>query len=916
MARPEIEAPAGEMASAYDVTGEPALYARWEEAGAFAPAAPRRAGSADDPNRFSLAMPPPNVTGVLHSGHAMDNQIPDILVRFHRMRGDGVEWVPGMDHAGIATHARVEAQLQAEGTSRHTIGREAFLERAWAFALGNRDRIRGQLRLLGVSADWRREAFTVDEARVRAVREAFVRLYEEGLIYRARAIIQWCPSCLTALSDIEVEHNDEAGHLWQFAYPLAPEDRRPDRPEAVVVATTRPETVFGDVAVAVHPDDPRYRSVVGATLIHPLTGRRMPVVADEAVLPDFGTGAVKITPDHDAVDFEIAARHGLHGVRVLADDARLLPVAGQGFAGLTREAARPKVVEAMQALGRLVAVTDHALTIGYCTRSHTVVEPLASPQWFVRMRPLAEPVLAALASGDLRLHPDHFAKVLGQWIDNLHDWCISRQLWWGHQIPAWYSRCGATIVARTAPERCPTCGESDLEEDPDVLDTWFSSGLWPFSVFGWPAREADMDAWYPTTMCCTGYDILFFWVFRMATLGYHFTGRMPFRDVLLHGLLRDDLGRKVSKSLGNGPDVAEVIRQHGSDALRYAMVFGVTLGNDIRYREERTLAGRNLANKVWNAARFARPYLIQAAQAGLGARDGVVARASDDLRDRWVLSRLERARREIDGGLVGLEIGESLRVAESVFWDTVCDWYLEMAKPRLRGEEGEVSREACLATLDAVIERVLRLMHPFAPFVTEAAWQALPGREGLLMTAAWPEHPEAIDEAAETAIEPVLEAVRRVRNLRRTFKIAAGARLHAQVAVDGGPAALERWQALSGLLASLAHTEPVAVRAGAGAAPGWLAEVVPGATVLVALGEAVDLAAEVARLGKEADGLDAERTRLEGRLANPGFLAKAPPHVVEADRVRVAELAGLVERARARRDEVAALAAAGGEAKG
>jgi valyl-tRNA synthetase len=906
-ARPD----AGDMAATYDVGREPEIYALWEAAGAFAPAAARRAGDDADPARFSLVMPPPNVTGVLHSGHAMDNQIPDVIVRFRRMRGDSVEWVPGTDHAGIATHARVEAALRQEGTSRHAIGRERFLERAWAFALEHRDTIRAQLRLLGVSADWRVEAFTLDETRARAVREAFVRLYEQGLVYRERAIIQWCPSCGTALSDVEVEHEERPGHLWHFAYPLADAARRAGGPECIVVATTRPETVFGDVAVAVHPDDPRYRDVVGAELVHPLTGRRMPVVADEAVVADFGTGAVKVTPDHDPTDFEIARRHNLAGVRALDEDGRLTAAAGAEFAGLGREEARERVIEAMRDRGLLVRVEDHVSSVGHCTRCHTVVEPLASPQWFVRMRPLAEPILAALDDGRLRLYPAHFEKVLRGWIANLRDWCVSRQLWWGHPIPAWHSACGAVIVAREQPERCPTCGETALAPDSDVLDTWFSSGLWPLSVFGWPERTAAFERWYPTSMLSTGYDILFFWMFRMAVFGYHFTGRMPFRDVLLHGLMRDEQGRKISKSLNNGVDVAEVIRAYGSDALRYAVIHGVTPGNDIRYRDERTLAGRNLANKIWNAARFARPYLAEAHALGLGADDARVAQPSDDPRDRWILSRLEAARADVDRYLLALEVGEALRAAQDVFWDSLCDWYLEMAKPRLRGDEGEASRRACLATLDAAMERALRLLHPFAPFVTEAAWQALPGRGGLLMTQGWPEFAAARDEAAEAMLEPVLDAIRRLRNLRRQFRLAPTARLDVEVVVED-ETTLAAWRTLAPVLHRLGGAEPLAVAGPTSTGAGRVTEVVAGASLRVALGASVDLAAEAERLGREAQALEAERARLTARLGNPGFLAKAPATVVAADRAREAELGAQIERARRHRHELLAALGEGG----
>ena len=885
--------------STYDVTQEARIYALWEEGGYFAPHPARRTGSVEDRSVFSVVMPPPNVTGVLHSGHAMDNQIPDVLVRFHRMRGDEVVWVPGMDHAGIATHARVEALLRSEGRSRLEIGRERFLERAWAFALDHRETIRSQLRLLGVSADWQREAFTLDDTRARAVREAFVRLYQDGLIYRSRAIIQWCPQCRTALSDVEVEREDQEGFLWHFAYPLVDSERFPGGADSLTVATTRPETLFGDVAVAVHPDDERYRDLVGRHLVHPLTGRVMPVVADLAVEPEFGTGAVKITPDHDLTDFEIATRHGLRGIRVIDEDGHLTQAAGT-FAGMDRSEARAAVVAEMERRHLLRRTEQHVSSVGHCSRCHTVVEPLASPQWFVRMRPLVEPVLRALDEGELRIHPDHFEKVLRSWIESIRDWTVSRQLWWGHPIPAFYSACGAVIVSRETPEACPVCGEHNLTPDPDVLDTWFSSGLWPFAVFDWPERTAELARYYPTSVLATGYDLLLFWILRMAVLGMHFLGEVPFRDVLFHGLLRDELGRKVSKSLENGVDVAEVIRTHGSDALRYAVTFGVTPGNDIRYREDRTLAGRNLANKIWNAVRFAGEHLQAAVSEGVEMSVEAAPGVDHCLADRWILSRLEGARAEIERSLLALEVGEALRLTQDVFWDEVCDWYLEMAKPRLRGEEGDEARREAQVALNHVIERSLRLLHPFLPFVTEAAWQRLPGRRGALMGETWPVFPEARDEEAERLVEPVLETVRRVRNVRREFRLPPTLPL-ALTVVPSDAGAGAGFVALRSTLLHLARLSAFdTAKAGEARPRGSVAESAVGVALFVHVGDVVDLPKEIVRMEAEVRSLEGEAAKIALRLENAGFLAKAPPEVVERDRVREEDLRARAELLRER----------------
>lgn len=874
----------GSLPKVYDPRdAEPRIHALWEEQRAFVPSGTSRV-------TFSVVMPPPNVTGILHIGHAMDDQIPDVLVRHHRMKGERVVWVPGMDHAGIATQAKMVERLQAEGKKRQDLSREQFVARTRELAAEHRDVIGSQLRRLGVSADWNHEAYTLDDQRAAAVREVFVRLYERGLIYRDRLMTQWCPGCGTTLSDTEVEHEEEDAALYRVAYEAADGDGE------ITVATVRPETIPGDVAIAVHPEDPRYAEWIGRRVRHPLTGALLPVVADEAVDPEFGTGAVKITPAHDPVDFEVGRRRHLPEIRVIGDDGRLTVEAGRAYQGMSREDARRAVIHDLAEAGLLRGEDPYRHAVGRCYRCGSAVEPRPSPQWFCRMAPLAARALDFLDRGELEIVPARFEKVLRTWLEGLRDWCVSRQLWWGHPIPAWHGACGHVIVARNTPASCPICKETRLTPDPDVLDTWFSSALWPFTVFGWPSRTEDLAQYYPTSVLSCGYDILFLWVSRMLMEGLEFLGQVPFRKVLLHGLVRDAQGRKMSKSLGNGVDPVAVIGDYGSDALRFSLTWGITPGNDLRFRPDRVEAGRNLANKIWNAGRFAAPYLA----ATLDERSQ--AASEPTLADRWILSRLYGAAAQVERHLDALEVGEALRVAHDAFWGDLCDSYLEWVKARLTGSSAPDQARAQI-TLREAVSVVLRLLHPFMPYVTEALWQELPGFDGLVARAAWPEGPE--DAEAEAAVAPVLEAIHRVRNLRREFHVQAGAKLGVVVRASGSSRAgfLALAHAAARLMgADVSITDPTAPPPSRA-----LTERVSGAELSVVLGEDIDLMAESTRLDKERQALVQEQARLARRLADPGFRAKAPQAVREQDEERSADLQERLARLDERADRLAAL---------
>ncbi|NPV29303.1 MAG: valine--tRNA ligase [Firmicutes bacterium] len=826
---------------------------------------------------FCIVIPPPNVTGSLHLGHALNNIIQDILVRWRRMQGYNTLWLPGTDHAGIATQARVEEQLAGEGISKYDLGREKFLERVWAWKETYGGEIIRQLKRLGASCDWERERFTMDEGCSRAVREVFRRLFAKGLIYRDHYIINWCPRCQTTISDIEVDHVEREGKLYYLRYPAS------DGGPGVVVATTRPETMLGDTGVAVHPEDDRYRGLVGKRVILPLLNREIPVVADEAVDPEFGTGAVKVTPAHDPVDFEIGRRHRLPEVVVIGKDGRMTEAAGR-YAGLTREEAREKVVRDLAEAGLLVKVEDHAHAVGQCYRCDTVIEPLVSEQWFVRMKPLAGPALAAVKEGRIRFVPERFTKIYLNWLENIRDWCISRQLWWGHRIPVWYCRnCGEVICPEEDPERCPKCAGTDLEQDPDVLDTWFSSALWPFSTLGWPEQTPELACFYPTSVLVTGRDIIFFWVARMIFMALEFMQEVPFREVLIHGLVLDAQGRKMSKSLGNGVDPLEVIERYGADTLRFMLVTGNTPGNDLRFHWERVEGTRNFANKVWNASRFALLNLKDF-QPGSWPEELTLA-------DRWILSRHNKAVRDVTRYLEAYELGEAARTLYEFIWNEFCDWYIELVKPRLYGRETPESRYAAQYVLWYVLLHTLELLHPFMPFLTEEIWQHLPHEGRSIAVAPWPRFREELDAPDEEAeMEFLMEVIRAVRNLRGELNIHPGRTIRCILVTGTGAEAL-LLRKYGGYVRQLAGVDPLEIRSPGDEKPTRaLSAVVRGTEIYLPLVGVIDLEKEIERLEKEAGAVARDLKRVRAKLANRDFLAKAPPEVIEKERAKEEEL--------------------------
>lgn len=808
---------------------------------------------------FSVVMPPPNVTGALHMGHALDNTLQDVLTRWKRMQGFAALWLPGTDHAGIATQIKVEEKLrEEEGLSRHDLGREKFLARVWQWKEMYHQRIVGQLKKLGISCDWSRERFTLDEGCSRAVREVFVRLYEKGLIYRGEYIVNWCPRCQTALSDIEVEHEEKDAHLWHIKYPLA------DGSGHVVIATTRPETMLGDTAVAVHPGDERYRELVGKEILLPVAGRRIPIIADESVDPEFGTGAVKVTPAHDPNDFEMGRRHNLPLVTIMDTRGRMSAAAGK-YAGLDRYQCRQALLQELEEAGLLVRTVDHRHALGHCDRCNTVVEPLVSKQWFVKMKPLARPAIEAVRRGEVEFIPGRFAKIYFNWMENVRDWCISRQLWWGHRIPAWYCKCGETVVAVEEPSACPRCGGRELVQDEDVLDTWFSSALWPFSTMGWPEDTSDFRTYFPTSVLVTGYDIIFFWVARMIFTSLEFTGQVPFKHVYIHGLVRDELGRKMSKSLGNGIDPLDVIAEYGADTLRFALLTGAAPGNDIRFQQDRVEAGRTFANKLWNAARFV--------LMNLDGDPGPVAAAHADLPGRWILRRFNETVAAVTANLEKYELGEAAREIYEFIWNEYCDWYIEAAKLGLKGDDTQ--RRATQAILKKVLTGALQLLHPIMPFITEEIWQHL--EQGSIAFSQWPRAEEASDGSE---FELVMELVRAVRNIRSELNINPGQQIPALLYVNDAAvyAALASWVCHLGKVSELqvmTHGEKPREAVGRTLSFG---------EVLVPLRGVIDVGQEIARLEKEKKALDFEVERIEKKLANPGFVTKAPPAVVREER--------------------------------
>lgn len=852
---------------------ESRIYKMWEDGGYFHPS------QKPDAKPFTIVMPPPNVTGQLHIGHAMDDTLQDTLIRFKRMQGYSALYLPGVDHAGIATQIKVEEQLRKEGKTRYDLGREKFLERVWDWKKQYGDRIVNQQKKLGVSCDWDRARFTMDDGCSRAVREVFVSLYEKGLIYKGSRIINWCPHCVTALSDAEVEYVDKPGHLWHIRYPLA------DGSGEVVVATTRPETMLGDTGVCVNPNDERYRAIVGKMVILPLVNKQIPVVADDYAEMDFGTGCVKMTPAHDPNDFEVGQRHNLDVIRVLDDNGRVNANGGK-YEGLDRYEARKRIVDDLREQGYLVKVEDYSHNVGTCYRCHNDVEPIISAQWFVKMKPLAEKAIEVVKNGQTRFVPDRFSKTYLNWMENVRDWCISRQLWWGHQIPAWTcAECGHMTVSREDACRCEKCGSTNITRDPDVLDTWFSSALWPFETLGWPDRTDDLAKFYPTDVLVTGYDIIFFWVARMIFSGCEHTHQTPFHTVLIHGLVRDDKGRKMSKSLGNGIDPLEMIEKYGCDALRMNMITGNSPGNDMRFYVERCEAMRNFANKLWNASRYVLMNL------GEDARNVLPEQERLTIADKWVLSKLNTLIREVTENLEKYELGIAVQKVYDFIWDTYCDWYIELTKARLYSEDTQ-QKQTALEVLVYVLDQTLRLLHPFMPFITEEIWQSLPHEGDALIVAQWPSYSAELEFATEEShMESVMEAIRAIRNRRAEMNVPPS-RKAALYVLTSKP---QVYQEGEGFIERLAYADRVEVlRAEPASLDGLVCCTTADAKLYIPMGQLVDVQKERERVTKELEKARKNLTSIESKLANEKFTARAPEAVVNAEREKAAKARDLI----------------------
>ena len=823
-----------------------------------------------DGKPFCIVMPPPNVTGQLHMGHALDNTLQDVLTRWRRMQGRRTLWLPGTDHAGIATQAKVEESLRQEGISKYDLGREAFVDKCWEWKHKYHDRIATQLTMMGSSCDWDKERFTMDEGCSKAVRETFVNLYNKGLIYRGSYIVNWCSHCQTTISDIEVEHTDHEGHLWHLRYPYA------DGSGYVVVATTRPETMLGDTAVAVHPDDERYKDKVGKMVRLPIVDKEIPIIADEYCDMEFGTGAVKITPAHDPNDFEIGLRHNLEQITVIGKDGRMNENAGR-FQGQTIEECRENIVEEFRRLGLLDKITDLTHAVGECYRCHTAVEPLISPQWFVKMEPLAKPAIEAVMSGKTSFIPSRFTNIYTHWMENIRDWCISRQLWWGHRIPVWYCQdCNEVICQKEDPTVCPKCGSTHLQQDPDVLDTWFSSALWPFSTLGWPEKTQLLKDFYPTSVLVTGYDIIFFWVSRMIFSGMEHMGEHPFDYVFIHGIVRDDQGRKMSKSLGNGIDPLEIIDKYGADSLRYTLITGNSPGNDMRFKWERLDGGRNFINKIWNAARFTLMNLADY-QPGRYPLELTLA-------DKWILSRAKAVARLADENLEKFELGEALRAIYDFAWDEFCDWYVELAKLRLY-KGSAVEKHTAQTVLSDVLRTVLELLHPFIPFVTEELWQQLPHEGISIMLAKYPNGKDGESYPEEEAqMNMVMDIIRTIRNIRAEMKVPMGKKAEVIIAADQQQTA--RIKEAESYILALAQASAITF-SDKGFTPDKAAKGhVMGADIFLPLAGLIDLDTEIARIKKEIAATEGELKRLAGKLGNENFIAKAPAEVVEKEKAK------------------------------
>ncbi len=857
---------AKELAKVYEPAEvEDRTYRFWMEGGYF------HAKREEGKKTYTIVIPPPNITGQLHMGHALDNTLQDILIRWRRMQGYDTLWVPGTDHASIATEAKIVAAMQEEGLTKESLGREGFLERAWAWKEKFGGRIIEQLKKLGSSCDWERERFTLDEGCSRAVNEVFVNLYEKGLIYRGERIINWCPHCLTSISDAEVEYADQAGHFWHLKYPFA------DGSGYLELATTRPETLLGDTAVAVNPADERYKDAVGKTVVLPLVHREIPVIADDYVEMDFGTGVVKITPAHDPNDFEVGLRHNLPVLTVMTEDAKITEDY-PAYAGMDRYAARKAIVRDLEAEGALAGVEDHDHNVGTCYRCGTTVEPRVSKQWFVKMKPLAGPAIDAVKDGETKFVPQRFEKIYFHWLENIRDWCISRQLWWGHRIPAWYcADCGEITVSKTAPTVCAHCGSSQIEQDPDTLDTWFSSALWPFSTLGWPEETEDFKHYFPTNTLVTGYDIIPFWVMRMMFSGLEHTGKAPFNTVLIHGLVRDAQGRKMSKSLGNGIDPLEEIEKYGADALRFSLATGNSPGNDMRYTPEKVEASRNFANKLWNASRFVRMNLPEGEPAAH-------LPAHLALEDKWILSKYNRLVADVTENLEKFELGLAVAKLYEFTWDVFCDWYIEVAKVGLNSGDGEKAA-ATRAVLVYVLDGILKLLHPFMPFITEEIWQSLPHEGESIMVSAWPVCSDALCFAAEEAeFERIMAAVRAIRNRRAEMNVPPSKKAKVCIATQYA----DTFASGAVFMQRLAFASEVEVGAEFDM-PGALTVVTADARIYIPMNELVDIEAERARLQKQLAAAKKELEFVRAKLSNENFVSKAPAAVVDAQRAQEAK---------------------------
>jgi valyl-tRNA synthetase len=875
-----------EMPRAYEPGKvEEKWYKYWMEQGYFTPKIDKKK------KPFVIIMPPPNLTGMLHAGHALVAALEDLMVRWHRMKGEPTLWLPGVDHASIGATVVVEKILAKEGTDRHKLGREKFLERMYQWTTESRRIITEQHKKLGISCDWSRERYTMDERSSRAVRTAFVRLYKKGLIYRGERITNWCPRCGTALSDLEVDHKDIVGHLWYVRYPVVGE-----KDKYITVATTRPETILGDTAVAVNPKDKRFKGLVGKKVLLPAVNREIPIVADEAVSTEFGTGAVKVTPAHDPVDFEIGQRHKLPVINIMNLDVTMNENAGP-YKGLDRFVCRKDILADLEKSGQLVKTEDYSHAVGHCERCKTIVEPIASLQWFVKIEPLAKPAIEAVKDGRITILPERFTKVYLNWMENIRDWCISRQLWWGHRIPIWYCRdCGEINVAVETPAACSKCGSKNIEQDPDTLDTWFSSGLWPHSTLGWPDDTEDFKYFYPTSVMETGYDIIFFWVARMIMLGIEDTGKIPFHTVYLHGLIRDDTGSKMSKSKGNVIDPLDMMTTYGTDALRFALTTGTSPGNDSRLSTDKIEASRNFANKLWNATRF----VIRSLETGVGSGGYSLLPNPSTLsvEDRWILSRLNRTVASVTGLMEEYQFGEAQRQIHDFLWGEYCDWYIEMAKIRLQADDNSP-----LPVLVHVLEKALRLLHPFMPFLTEELWQNLkkqvPWIKGdSIMVAAYPESDiNRIDSEVEAEIDAIVEIVRAIRNVRAEYKVETSRWIEARIYTD-----VSRYAAVSryaGVVKILARANPVTFLKGEPvekAGGNTLVLPLAPATVVIPMASMVDLEVEKKKIEKDIEQTRAEAVRLEARLKDEAFLSKAPPAVIEKERQKLYTLKDKLEK--------------------